>query len=255
MEFDLPKISHEFGNLLTLVVGAYQVIGSRHPELGSEDYWDTMGADLNSMRNLLGTLRGITPELTAQSSGEHQKNFASVKQERYDPVIAAHGKTICQVCEETERSIRVLCEQRKICFEYLNRITEYEAPIVKDVLAMKLTLLNLCKKAVEACEPGDRIELRLELLQESGSFVRTDCSSNKDCGMKAPGSGMVQITVSDSGVSIPVCVREHMFEQGYTTKAAGTGCGLAVVREQMEAIGGTVVYSENRGNKSFILRF
>jgi hypothetical protein len=97
MEFDLPKISHEFGNLLTLVVGAYQVIGSRHPELGSEDYWDTMGADLNSMRNLLGTLRGITPELTAQSSGEHQKNFASVKQERYDPVIAAHGKTICQV--------------------------------------------------------------------------------------------------------------------------------------------------------------
>ncbi|WP_254272118.1 ATP-binding protein [Haloarcula marina] len=46
--------------------------------------------------------------------------------------------------------------------------------------------------------------------------------------------------VSDDGPGIPETDRERVFESGYTTREDGTGFGLRIVREIVEAHGGTI---------------
>lgn len=52
----------------------------------------------------------------------------------------------------------------------------------------------------------------------------------------------LQLTLSDTGSGMPASVQRHMFEPFYTTKPAGsgTGLGLAVVREMIEAAAGEI---------------
>jgi len=48
------------------------------------------------------------------------------------------------------------------------------------------------------------------------------------------------MTVTDGGPGIPPDVREKLFTPFFTTKARGTGLGLATVKRLAEAQGGTV---------------
>jgi signal transduction histidine kinase len=53
------------------------------------------------------------------------------------------------------------------------------------------------------------------------------------------GAGVVQITVSDDGPGIPESVLSRVW-RGYSAKMDGTGVGLAVVHNIVEASGGTL---------------
>ncbi len=53
-------------------------------------------------------------------------------------------------------------------------------------------------------------------------------------------AGGVEIHVDDDGPGIPEDVRASIFDPFFTTKQRGTGLGLAVTREIIEAHGGTI---------------
>jgi signal transduction histidine kinase len=46
--------------------------------------------------------------------------------------------------------------------------------------------------------------------------------------------------VADDGPGVPEADREQVFERGYTTSDGGTGFGLAIVRDIVDAHGWTV---------------
>jgi signal transduction histidine kinase len=50
--------------------------------------------------------------------------------------------------------------------------------------------------------------------------------------------GEVMVSVSDSGVGIPADKMDEIFNAFFTTKAEGTGMGLAISRTIIEAHGG-----------------
>ena len=56
-----------------------------------------------------------------------------------------------------------------------------------------------------------------------------------------------RIEVLDNGCGIPLDVIAHMFEAFYTTKKAGTGLGLPIVKRLMELQGGTVRLTPREG--------
>jgi signal transduction histidine kinase len=59
--------------------------------------------------------------------------------------------------------------------------------------------------------------------------------------------GMVELGVADSGPGVPPDLRERIFEPFFTTRPRGTGLGLAVARQIVEAHGGRIVVGERPG--------
>src|SRR5207245_716672 len=57
------------------------------------------------------------------------------------------------------------------------------------------------------------------------------------------GSGLA-VTIADHGAGIPDELRPHVFEPYFTTKQDGTGLGLALVRQTIEAHNGSITVAE-----------
>ena len=101
-------------------------------------------------------------------------------------------------------------------------ITGDEAHIHGDPDMVRAALLNL---VLNACQAGStRVEIRIS-------------SDDRVC----------RIEVLDNGCGIPQDVIAHMFEAFYTTKKAGTGLGLPIVKRLVELQDGTVSLKPRAG--------
>ncbi len=81
-------------------------------------------------------------------------------------------------------------------------------------------LVNLLKNAVEAATTTGRPpRIRLDIRPENQVLV---------------------ISVADNGPGISTASVRHLFEVGYSTKGAGRGRGLPIVRESIESQGGRI---------------
>jgi signal transduction histidine kinase len=67
-----------------------------------------------------------------------------------------------------------------------------------------------------------------------------------DVGLTRDGAGLV-VTVADHGPGIPPELRQRVFEPYFTTKQDGTGLGLALVRQTIEAHNGTISVVDTPG--------
>jgi two-component system nitrogen regulation sensor histidine kinase NtrY len=67
-----------------------------------------------------------------------------------------------------------------------------------------------------------------------------------DVGVTRDGAGLV-VTVADHGPGIPPELRQRVFEPYFTTKQDGTGLGLALVRQTIEAHNGTISVVDTPG--------
>jgi two-component system sensor histidine kinase HydH len=72
---------------------------------------------------------------------------------------------------------------------------------------------------------------------------------------EAAPDGGVRVRVRDDGPGIPAGDRVRVFEALYTTKAKGSGLGLALCRRIMEAHGGAIEIEDRPGGASFLLSF
>jgi PAS domain S-box-containing protein len=117
----------------------------------------------------------------------------------------------------------------------------YEGPfgeVAGDEGLLRQALLNLARNAAEACviaTNGGRVLLR-------GEIIRGD------------DNGFQRITVFDNGPGIPAEAAPKLFHPFFTTKANGTGLGLAVVQKIIVQHGGQVE-ARNRaeGGAAFIV--
>jgi signal transduction histidine kinase len=70
---------------------------------------------------------------------------------------------------------------------------------------------------------------------------------------EATPDGGARLRVRDDGPGIPAEDRKRVFEALFTTKAKGSGLGLALCRRIMEAHGGTIEIEDQPGGASFLL--
>lgn len=89
------------------------------------------------------------------------------------------------------------------------------APVQADPEALRGAVLNLVRNAIQASVPGSRIEVEV---------ARPD--------------GAARVSVRDRGEGIDPALAARVFDPFVTTRASGTGLGLAMVRRVAEEHGG-----------------
>jgi len=106
--------------------------------------------------------------------------------------------------------------------EVSTHLTSRKPVISGDRVLLSLVVLNLVRNSAEAMATVDPSERVL--------IVTTEMR----------GAGEVQVTVSDRGSGIPEADRDRVFDAFYTTRADGSGLGLAVSRTLTKMHGGRV---------------
>jgi len=88
-------------------------------------------------------------------------------------------------------------------------------------------LLNLVSNAVDACEEGGRVNVRV---------------------YRGNGRSRVTVSVTDDGQGIPPEIQRKLFTEFFTTKGGkGTGLGLPVTRKLITEMGGTIKFHSTPG--------
>lgn len=106
--------------------------------------------------------------------------------------------------------------------------------ILADKVQIQQVLLNLLRNAIEAVAQSERREL----------LVSTRPSA----------SGMIEVSVADSGPGISPDVAQQLFQPFVTTKSQGMGVGLSISRTIIEAHGGQIWTEPNPGGGA-VFRF
>ena len=97
---------------------------------------------------------------------------------------------------------------------------------------LQQVILNLCSNAAEAMDQTGPVELETEVRQVTGARSLTH-------GQLVPGR-YVRFAVSDTGRGMDKAIVERIFEPFFTTRLAGSGLGLATVREIVREHGGAM---------------
>ncbi|MBI2392450.1 MAG: HAMP domain-containing protein [Deltaproteobacteria bacterium] len=113
------------------------------------------------------------------------------------------------------------------------RLPERQVIVPLDEAQVRQALVNLVRNARESMEDGGRVTLALEV-DDTGAVLE----------------------VADQGAGISEEVRQRIFDPFFTTKPTGTGLGLPLTRQIVEAHGGTIACeaAEPHGTR-FRLRF
>jgi signal transduction histidine kinase len=107
---------------------------------------------------------------------------------------------------------------------------------------LQQVILNLCTNAAQAMEGGGQIRVAAKLEEVIDSLQLND-------GELSPGR-YVCLSVSDNGCGFDERIARRMFEPFFTTRLAGTGLGLATVREIVRDHDGAIGAQSSPGNGS-----
>jgi two-component system sensor histidine kinase PilS (NtrC family) len=110
-----------------------------------------------------------------------------------------------------------------------------------DPAASDLRVERALSPAPVSCDPDQLRQVAWNLLANAGQALREAGRAGTvrvSCG-PAPDGGAT-LTVADDGPGIPAAALGRIFTPFFTTKASGTGLGLAVVQRIVDAHGGSV---------------
>jgi signal transduction histidine kinase len=141
---------------------------------------------------------------------------------RLEPVAAS------ALVDEALVLLEPLCGDRGITL--VRELAERLPPVTADAYQLKQVLMNLCLNGIQAMPDGGTLT------------VATHPSS-------ADERGGVEFVVRDTGPGVAESIRSRVFEPFVTTKAGGSGLGLAVSRSIVERHGGRIgmTSAEGRG--------
>ena len=198
----------------------------------------------NPLASLSGAIEALVRELPADPSRERLVEIVLRESERLNRIIgdfleyarpapmASHAVDLADLLEE----VVLLVEHRSLPAE-LKVIREYgeKLPARVDPQQVRQAIWNLCINAVQAMPEGG--ELRVG-------------------GRVVPGGGppRLQLWISDTGQGIAETDLPQIFEPFFSTKAEGSGIGLALVYRVVQDHGGQIeVRSQPGAGTSFML--
>jgi PAS domain S-box-containing protein len=143
-------------------------------------------------------------------------------------------ESINSLVHEVEEMCRPEARRRGISLELQLATEPLTIPV--DAIQIQQVLTNLIQNAFAAMDQVEPYRRRISLTTGTAS------------------TGVVEVTVADTGPGIPDDGAEAWFEPFMTTREEGTGMGLAIARSIVEAHGGRI-WAETNGEGGAVFRF
>lgn len=147
-----------------------------------------------------------------------------------DMLVFAHGGqfvttrfSVSELLDDLEEQLQPQLQQRDALLQIDAGCSEVELQGNKDALLGALA--NLCVNALQACSQMPRIEITIAITRQ----------------------GLLSISIKDNGSGMDRDTRNHIFDPFFSTKAEGTGLGLAVVKAVIESHQGRIAVFSRPG--------
>jgi len=198
----------------------------------------------NPLASLSGAIEALVRELPADSGRDRLVEIVLRESDRLNRIIrdfleyarpapmTTHPVNLAELLEE----VVLLIEHRSLPAE-LKVVREFgdALPARVDPQQLRQAIWNLCINAVQAMPEGGELRLGCRFLP-GGSPAR------------------LQLWVSDTGYGIAEADLPHIFEPFFSTKAEGSGIGLALVYRVVQDHGGQIeVRSQPGAGTTFLL--
>ena len=201
----------------------------------------------HEFKNALATISGYAQMIRGEAANEETSEYADkiLEQTRNITHVVTEFLKYARPQEISSETValggvveRIVTEVGEANPQILIRFEGEFGEVAGDEGLLRQALLNLARNAAEACSnasSGGRVIVRGEIV--SGDEV-----------------GFQRISVIDNGAGIAAEVLPKLFRPFFTTKAAGTGLGLAVVQKIIVQHGGQVeARNRQEGGAAFIV--
>jgi PAS domain S-box-containing protein len=137
----------------------------------------------------------------------------------------------------------------------IRAVIEEVLQLTKGELRQKGVVVDTNFDDADAAVSGDRIQLQqvlINLVMNGADAMATVVDERKTLGIftQRVNDGFIQVSVSDNGVGLDPGTADRAFEAFFTTKATGVGMGLSICRSIIEAHGGHIWVTTEKGKGS-----
>lgn len=227
------KLNHDSNLIMTTITDETEkrVLQQQIEQQQSLNSIGQMAASIaHEIRNPMTSLKGFV-ELIRLNASEDNKNYLSVMDselERMESILSEllylskpkerkyEETSIQQVVDEVVELMYPHAMQHNIVLK-IEDCDYYNFNIMGNANRLKQMLINLVKNSIEVMHHGGEIVVKLE---------------NKN--------DAVEISIKDEGTGMSETQLEQLFTPFYTTKSAGTGLGLALVKKVIEEHSGII---------------
>lgn len=200
---------------------------------------------VHNLRNPLAGIRGLAEaaclELPTESRIREDQNLIIAMVDRFEKwlseLLSSTTTLNMHLMEDSPadlvqmvlQTVQPLASSKSVDIEVDNSSIPERAEF--DPMHLEHALVALTTNALEATPEGGHVRIEASKCVSNGAFSR--------------GGEDWQIRIEDSGAGIPEEKRADIFQPYFTTKSKGTGLGLALVQNVIQAHGGRVRVGES----------
>lgn len=201
-QFVISQITHEIRNPLTLISSTVQLIESHYPEVAESNLWEQLTDDIS---DLILLLEDVT-------TYNHSKN------------LNLESANIYEMLQKLIQSFLIYTTNSDINIQLNtneNTLPKLES-FICDSIKLKQAFTNIIKNAVEAI--GDTGDIYINIQEERKSLDTTDNDTD-----------YLTISIKNNGKPIDKSEQLNIFKPFITYKPNGTGMGLAITDQIINA--------------------
>ena len=217
----LSRMSHELRTPMNAILGFAQLMEMDSQNPLCDEHQDNLQEIIHAGKHLLALINDVL-DLARIESGRLQLEMDTVE--------------IRSIIEDVRQIIRPMAEQENVDVS-MEMCEDSPYRVLADTTRLKQILINLLSNGIKYNHPG-------------GS-VSVNCRKEED--------HFIIMRIKDTGIGIPEHKLEKIFEPfervDYRTQVEGTGIGLSVTKQLVEAMGGTIdVSSRIDEGTDFLIR-